>query len=195
MDAQQLVTLLKSGDTAPLKFLFEEYGGYCQRLLRQQTGCSAEEASDVLTDALLVFRRNAIEEKVLVVNHPKTYLYTICYYLYRARVRQQGQRAKHYEEIARISDIRQDAHEELETEVAQQVVRQQALTAFQRLGERCRQLLHDFYVDGKSLQEIAQQRQAESTNAVKNARYRCFERWMNHWEEIKNETRSTTYRP
>ena len=186
MDTQQLLEQLRAGDTQPLKFLFEQYGAYCQRLLRRRTGCSVDEAHDVLMDALLVFRRNVLERRVTVVNHPKTYLYTICYYLYRAqRQRIQRQTAQQAEVERAWYDVRVEipAHERLEEEASRRATQQQVWDAFQRLGDRCRQLLRYFYVENDSMQTIAQRMEFSSVGAVKTARYRCFAQWMRYWEE------------
>ena len=184
MDTQQLITLLQSGDNTPLKFLFEQYGGYCQRLLQQRTGCNSEEASDVFTDALLVFRRNVIEEKIVAVSHPKTYLYTICYYLYRAGQQQQQRKTVQQGEVheALYGDQNEPEHEALDREVALPQKQQTVSTAFYRLSPRCREVLYHFYVDRWSIKKIAKQmnRTAES---VKTARYRCFEQWKNFIED------------
>lgn len=185
MDTQRLLTLLQSGNTEPLKVLFEQYGGYCQRLLRQRTGCSADEAHDTLMDALLVFRRNVLEKKVTEVNHPKTYLYTICYYLYRARRQQQQRQDTQQSEVIRAwypSEAQAPANEQQELEAAQQARQQQVWDAFQQLSARCRELLHYFYVENQSIQAIAQ-RMGNSADAVKSSRYRCFAQWKQYWED------------
>ncbi len=186
MDTQRLLTLLQSGDTQPLKFLFEHYGAYCQRLLRQRTGCSVDEVHDTLMDALLVFRRNVLEKKVTEVNHPKTYLYTICYYLYRARRQQQQRRDTQQPEVIRAwypSEGQAPEHEQQEAEAAQQATQQQVWETFQQLSARCRELLHYFYVESQSIQTIAQRMGINSADAVKSSRYRCFAQWMQYWKD------------
>ena len=185
MDTQQLITLLRSGDTSPLKFLFEQYGPYCQRLLQQQTDCPPEVAEDVFMEALLVFRRNVLEEKVKIVNYPKTYLYTICYYLYRAGQQQQQRQTRQQPEVARaLYRENQDLpeHEQLEQEAILRRQNRRVMAAFERLGPRCRQLLRYFYVENKSLQEIAELMQ-RSADSVKSSRYRCFQQWKDYLDD------------
>ena len=179
----QLTNQLHQGDNQLLKAVFESYGTYCLRTLRKKTGCSREDAEDILQDAALVFRYNILAGKLHHNSNLRKYLYNICYNLQRAR-RQQ----KETEDIKQqkvVADWYSPVFITLPTLEKSEALRYQQqvdsmLAAFKQLGERCQELLTYFYHEGQDMKTIAQKMGLANTDVVKSNKFRCLQRLREH---------------
>ncbi|MEM7657009.1 MAG: hypothetical protein AAF399_12825, partial [Bacteroidota bacterium] len=80
---QQLRTHISAGDPAGLKQVFEETHYYCVRTLMKKTRCDEADAEDLYMDAVLVFRENVLSGKLQQLSNLKTYVFGICWNLWR----------------------------------------------------------------------------------------------------------------
>ena len=195
----ELVRQLRAGNNRPMKVLFERYSDYCVAGLQRHVHCSPEDAEDIFQDAVLVFRENALYDKIQYTTNLKDYLYSICFNLHRARQQQRVQRNGHRQKIAEhlydryeVSQVEKDIHQQ-----EQQTIVKLAFAAFDRLGENCQRLLTYFYIDELDNTTIARKMNLANTNVVKSNKLRCVRRWAKHLREVqkgKAATEGTSHR-
>lgn len=185
---QEIVKQLQQGNNRSLKVVFETYGDYCVRRLRRHVHCRPEDAEDIFQDAVLVFRENALQNKIRYTTNLKSYLYSICFNLHRSyRQRQKQQKDYRYtiaEHLHELSEIPQ-AEKDIVQQEQQEAIRL-TFTAFNRLGENCRKLLTYFYIDELDNATIARNMNLANTNVVKSSKFRCMRHWVKHLRELQD---------
>ncbi len=183
---QDLVIQVKSGDERGLKTVFELSSRYCIRTLIKKTRCSQEDAEDLYMDAILIFRENILAGKLEKLSNLPSYVFGICWNLWREIARAQSRWNAVEDEIGRQlfhlngQDPSIFLHEE--EEERQRTVKQ-VTEALQALNDRCRELLLYFYVEKRPQQEIALLMGFTNANVVKVTRHRCYQQWIKHIEQ------------
>ncbi|MEO1449482.1 MAG: hypothetical protein AAFV07_08115, partial [Bacteroidota bacterium] len=153
---------LRHGDNAGLKWVFEQCSRYCIGTLIQKTGCSQEDAEDLLMEAIIVFRRNMVEDKIQEISSIRAYIFGIVWNKWRdlKRARQRWQResdglSRSYYLRVEEADPLVKAEEELAWNEQVHTQLKHAQIALGQLKENCQQMLKLFYFDKKSMAEIA----------------------------------------
>lgn len=183
-DLPRWIAELKAGNNQSLEILFERYGAYCLRTLRRRTGCSLQDAEDILQESVIVFRNNAIVGRITHSDNLKSYLYTICLNLYRAQAEKQVSQASRQQEVT--ERWYQDAATEHDAETYEHQV-ELVMSALDELRPSCQRLLRYFYLQGYSMQEIAEQMNLANANVAKNMKYHCLQCWTEKIQEMKRD--------
>ena len=186
------IAQLKAGNNQPLEKLFERYGSYCVRTLQRRTGCSRQDAEDVLQESVIVFRSNALSGRITHASNLRSYLYTICLNLYRTQAERQVARVNRQQEAARR--WHDDGVTSSDAEAYQQQV-QTVLKALDQLRPSCQRLLRYFYLQGYTMAEIAEQMHLANTDVAKNMKYQCLQGWIEKIQELTNPTVATKNHP
>ena len=182
---QRLATQIRNGDDRGLQFVFDETNRYCVRTLIKKTNCEVADAEDLFMDALLIFRENMLSGKLQQLSNLQTYVFGICWNLWRDLNRAKakwGQPASEVERQAFLIAAQDDTL--LEEEEKDLVIRRvkQVQNALQHLGEKCRRLLTYAYIEERPHKEIAELMGFASSNVVKVTRHRCYQQWITHIE-------------
>lgn len=182
---QRLTTRIQNGDPRGLQHVFDETHRYCVRTMIKKTRCEEADAEDIFMDAMLIFRENVLSGKLQQLSNVRTYVFGICWNLWRDLNRAKarwGQPESESERQAMLIAAQDVLQEEEEKELMQRRLKQ-VHTALERLGEKCRQLLTYVYMEQRPQQEIADLMGFASANVVKVTRHRCFEQWVRHIED------------
>lgn len=172
---------IKENDSSALAEVFHSANAYCIRTLRKKTSCDKEDAEDLFMDAILVFRENVLSSKLDQISNLNSYVYGICWNLWRERNRNQKKWAAAQDEITHQLLLMSEqggipfAEEEL---MEKQQTINLVTRALTELGEKCQQLLRMVYIEKRSHQEIASILEFSSSNVVKVTRHRCYQQWM-----------------
>jgi len=189
MDQTELNVLqsrFEAGDELAYKELLEQCGHYCIRKLVAETNCLEEDAEDILMDSVLIFRDNLLSGKITYLTNLRSYVFGICYnnWLKHRRTRQR---------FDRIHMLVADDLYEPETSVEAQLIKGEDMKIQQKihtnrvyvsqqalleLGEKCRKIITFFYIDEKSMTEIAQLMGYANSDVAKNLKSRCYLRWI-----------------
>lgn len=182
---QRLKEQLQKGDTDGLKWVFEQCGRYCVGTLIQKTNCDQADAEDLLMEAIIVFRRNMLEDKVEEISSIRAYVFGIVWNKWRdlQRARKRWQResdslTRTYYLRVEESDPLVAAEEELAQATSIQTRLRNAQTALTQLKANCQQMLNLFYFEKKSLTDIAEAMGFANANVAKVSKHRCYQRWM-----------------
>ncbi len=177
---------LRKGDTQIYEELLYEYGAYCVKKLKYKTGCSDEDAEDILIDAIIIFRDNMLSGKLTHLESMKAYLYAICWNKWNELRREKEKMRKNAEELSsKLYTTSPSREEELIQQEQQSIQRNRYLhemniskQALNELGEKCNKILSLFYVEGKSMSEIAKILGYANGKTVKNIKSRCYRKWI-----------------
>lgn len=183
---ERLTHQLRTGQSEGLQTVFRETHPYCVRTLVKKTACEWQDAEDIYMDSVLIFRENILSGKLSHLTNSKTYLFGICYNLWRDLNRAQQRHRKHQQEWERQLMIEWEgewpAEEEKDTMLERLQVVQAALND---LGEKCRNLLSYVYIEQRSHKEVASLMGFANANVVKVTRHRCYQKWMKQIEKVQ----------
>ena len=172
MSDKQLIKQLKNRDRNALKEVYNDYRReFFKFANRYETDQSTLE--DIFQDALIALYENAQNGKLDTIKSSlKTYLFSIGKFMLFKKFRDS-------KEINVDDDYVFDLKEK---SVMQEVLedeepndRQKWLVAnFKKLGEKCRQILELFYLQGLKIEEIMAVQGYENKNVVKSQKSRCL---------------------
>jgi RNA polymerase sigma factor (sigma-70 family) len=171
---ETLITGLRQGEARAYEYLYRDVRQLIVHLVEFNRG-TAEDATDLLQEAMVVLFHNLQKPEFVLTCKVKTYLYSVCrnkwfYYLKKKKL--------DYFDIADYIDL----PEEL-PDTDSWTQDQQLKEVINNLDDICRKLLLYFYFDGLSLKEIALQLDLKNANVAKARRFRCMERLK---EKAKN---------
>jgi len=177
---EELLKSLKSGDSAPLKQVFETCGHYCITTLRNSTSCSEEDAEDFFVDAVMLFRDNILNGRLVQITNLQSYLYGICLNLQR-----QAERAHQkmvYPDANEMLDLffKEIVDDPLtagiESEFTEELL-QICMDTLEQLSDNCKTILEEFYIFGSTMAEIAAKMNLSNANVAKSTKLRCYKKW------------------
>jgi RNA polymerase sigma factor (sigma-70 family) len=187
---QQLCNQIKRDDARGMSMVFKETHRYCTRTLLKKTQCGMADAEDIYMDALLIFRENILQDKVEYLSNLQTYLFGICWNVWRKLNRQQGKQQQWEGEVARqLHMLQEEAGSPFEEDAEEVVKRRVKLVknALAALGDKCQRLLNYVYVEQRAQKDIAELMGFASASVVKVTRHRCYQKWMKAIEQTKSE--------
>jgi len=132
-------------------------------------GGNPQDAEDLYQEALLVFYKKALQPDFNLTSTISTYVYSICRYLWKDQLKKQRRFA--------FTEIEQQLvnEQEFTTEIENENQFKLAEKAVSGLGDRCKELLIQFYFHSKKLKDIAAKMGYSSKNTAKNQKYKCLE--------------------
>ena len=188
---------LSKGDHSLTIFLLSAYGRACELRLMKRYNCSENEATDILMDVLLDLLEKILDGRITSLKNPEGYLLKACEYrylnLYKALRREREKESDlllyFYEEIYDEGQLQRLIDSELMELVANEKNRKlQAMEkAYKLLKPRCQRLLELFYLEGKSMKEIAELMEFANANVAKTSKNRCFNAWRKGIDELLEE--------
>ena len=170
-DAQELslLTGLARNDRQAVETIYGRHFGMVQSLIINNNGTS-EDARDIFQEAMIVLYERAKSAEFELQCQLKTYLYSICRRLWLKKLAQ----SQRY--IPPLSTIEETVPVEEEIELHERKnmefhIMEKALIG---LGEPCKSLLEAFYIQGKSMSEIATNFGYTNAENAKNQKYKCL---------------------
>jgi len=186
----QLVKELQTGNEKVLDQLFIEHYEYCVNHLSREfhSGnhyCSTDDSRDTVMDGFLKLRTELLKGKVENKNL-RGYLLIICRNMWLKKV--QKERSKLSLDIEKVEYYlgqKEDLYNEdfnplLKKELADDLTETQKMqadifqAAWAKLGEKCRQLLHAFYIEKIKLKDLQERFNYSSYDTIKSMRRKCY---------------------
>ncbi|UFH56796.1 RNA polymerase sigma factor [Spirosoma sp. KNUC1025] len=173
---EELLTGLANGSDDALSQLYRRYFPMVLHFVTTNSG-SEDDAKDIYQEALIVLYEKVRSGSLELHCQLKTYLYSIGRRLW---LKQLTQRSRYM-----VRDIETPASDELALEqISDDVLdheerdRQFTLMAdsLDRLGEPCRTLLEDFYIQHLSMQDITEKFGYTNADNAKTQKYKCLMR-------------------
>lgn len=166
MKDQQIVDWIREGKhQKAFSRLYKSFPAI-RKMVREHNG-TKEDAEDIFQEALILFSRKCEEASFVLNANASTYLFSVSRYLWNDELKRRKRSQIQYEETENFS------WEEL---IQREEQFKQAENVLTKIGEKCLQLLKLFYLDGKSMKQIASKMELSSEKIAKNQKYKCLER-------------------
>ena len=162
---------LARNDRQTIEKIYSGHFGMIQSLIINNNG-SADDARDIFQEAMIVLYEKARSEDFELHCQVKTYLYSVCRRLWLKKLSQAHRFVPEINGIAELVPVEEeiDANDQRNQEFT---LMERALS---RLGEPCRSLLEAYYLQKKSMSEIASGFGYTNPDNAKNQKYKCLVR-------------------
>jgi RNA polymerase sigma factor (sigma-70 family) len=166
---EALIAGIGRDDEAALKYLYKLYFPMVLNFIQNNNG-TEDEAKDVYQDAVIIFYEKIKDGSLTLSCQIKTYLYSVCRRLWLKRL---GEKSRH---SVRPRD--EEFFLELEDEKIPDPEKENRFLLMDEslllLGEPCKTLLEDFYVNDLSMEQITEKFKYTNADNAKNQKYKCL---------------------
>jgi RNA polymerase sigma factor (sigma-70 family) len=184
LNEQALLQGLASNDRESVETLYRQHYRMVQALIINNQG-TTDDAKDIFQEALVVLYDRAKSGSFELNCQIKTYLYSVARRLWLKRLQQLQ---KFSPDISSIEET-VPVEEELEAQEQKNAEYLMMEKAMMNLGEPCRSLLEAFYLQKKSMTEIAGNFGYTNADNAKNQKYKCLMRLKKiFFDHYKNES-------
>ena len=153
-----------------LQQLYVQYFETVRRFITNNNG-TADEAKDIFQETVTIFYRKVQRQKLILTSSIKTYLYSVSRNLWLKQLRKKGKAQMLIDtENDYIQAVIPDETYDSDTDLLIQT----ALKHLATLGESCRKILHLFFWEKKSMDEIAQEIGYTNADNAKNQKAKCM---------------------
>jgi len=172
MEDKQLIAQLKKRDRNALKDVYREYKTEFFRFASRYTK-SDDMLEDIFQDAIIAVYENALAGKLdNLKSSLKTYLFSTGKFMLFKKFRDTKEIAT---EETYIFDQRETAvMEDVYKDEGPNDHQKRLVANFKKLGDKCREILELFYLQGLKLEEIMTVQGYENKNVVKSQKSRCL---------------------
>jgi len=171
INEQDLLLGLAKSDKKAVETIYKENYNMVQALIIRNNG-SSEDAKDIFQEAMIVLYEKVRSGTFELNCQIKTYVFSVCRRLWLKRLQQVN---RYTTEVNGIQDVilveeEMEAHERRNTEF------QLMEKSIKNLGEPCKSLLEAYYLQQKTMQEIASNFGYTNADNAKNQKYKCLMR-------------------
>ncbi len=176
---------LAKNDRQAIQTIYKQHYNMIQSLIINNNG-SADDARDIFQEAMIVLYEKAKSGSFELTSQLKTYIYSICRRLWLKRLQQQQ---KYVPELGFLEET-VPVEDELEVHEQKNMELSMMEKAMHSLGEPCKSLLEAYYLQKKSMTEIAGNFGYTNADNAKNQKYKCLMRLKKlFFTEFKNNGR------
>ena len=168
---QQLLEGLAINDRKAIETIYRQHYNMVQALVLNNSGYP-DDARDIFQEAMIVLYEKARSGSFELNCQLKTYLYSVCRRLWLKRL---GQSQRSFSEVEHLQDTI-SVEDELERHEQRNRDFQVMDQSLNSLGEPCRSLLKAYYLEMKSMVEIACDFGYTNADNAKNQKYKCLMR-------------------
>jgi RNA polymerase sigma factor (sigma-70 family) len=169
-DSEVIIGILNNSDSV-LKKLYLAYFPMVLQLVINNNG-DEDEAKDIYQEAIIVLYNKVKRGDFELSSKLKTYIYSICRRLWLKRLKQlnrYGGDIKDFQEYLPVED-EVEMHEERDMQL------NKMSDALKLLGEPCKTIMEDFYMNNRSMQEICERFGYTNADNAKTQKYKCLQR-------------------
>jgi RNA polymerase sigma factor (sigma-70 family) len=171
INEQALLIGLQQDNRPAIETIYKQNYSMVQTLILNNNG-SQEDAKDIFQEALIVLYEKVKSGSFELNCQIKTYLYSVCRRLWLKRLNQLQRFSPEVESIEEIVAV----EEEMEVHERRNADFLLMEKAMQGLGEPCKSLLESYYLQKKSMLEIAGNFGYTNADNAKNQKYKCLMR-------------------
>jgi len=131
-----------------------------------------DDAKDIFQEAVIVLYNKVKTGNFELNSKLKTFIYSVCRRLWLKRLNAQSKTVRNIEDFSDIIPVEEDLerHEEKDRQF---VLMESALI---QLGEPCKTIIEDYYMQSKSMQEICEKFGYTNADNAKTQKYKCLQR-------------------
>jgi RNA polymerase sigma factor (sigma-70 family) len=169
MTDSEILAGIQSGNDRALALLYKEHYKMVSHFVMGNSG-TEDEAKDVYQEAVILFYEK-VSARVLQLNCKiSTYLYSVCRRIWLRKLagkKNYSGQVEEFEEFIRIDEETEDySEDDFKTMSA----------SLGMLGEPCRGIIEDYYLQNKSMQQICDKFGYTNADNAKNQKYKCLMR-------------------
>ena len=168
---QKLLEGLAHNDRKAIEAIYKQHFSMVQSLILGNNG-NPDDARDIFQEAMIVLYEKARSGTFELNSQLKTYLYSVCRRLWLKRLSQQQRFSPEVENLEETMPV----DEELERHEQRNRDFQLMEQSLKSLGEPCKSLIEAYYLEKKSMVEIAGDFGYTNADNAKNQKYKCLMR-------------------
>ncbi len=168
---KELLTGLAKKDSTATEAIYRRHYGMVQSMVLGSNG-SIDDARDIFQETMLVLYDKARSSEFALTCLLKTYIYSVSRRLWLKRLQQSQKMGGGITAIEETVLVEDDVEKSEQAENAFLVMEK----AMAGLGEPCRSLLNAFYLEKRSMTEIAGSFGYTNAENAKNQKYKCLTR-------------------
>lgn len=185
MTEEQLISQLKQRDRNALKTVYVDYKTEFFKFMSRYNADN-NVLEDIFQDALIVLFENAQAGKLDTLKSTvKTYLFGIGKFMLFKYFRD-GKKEVPTEEMYLFDQYEESVIDNVYEDEGMNDYQTKLVSNFKKLGEKCREILELFYVQGMKLDEITLEQGYENKDVAKSQKSRCLKS-LKQLIENKNE--------
>ncbi len=165
----QLLKGLALSDNQAIETIYRENYSMIQSFIINNNG-SADDARDIFQEAMVVLYEKSKDTTFSLNCQIKTYVYSICRRLWLKRLQQLSKYSTQVESLEETVSV-EDEMEEHEKRDNDFTLMEHALS---KIGEPCKSLLDAYYLQKKSMQDIAANFGYTNADNAKTQKYKCL---------------------
>ncbi|MBC6365212.1 RNA polymerase sigma factor [Algoriphagus sp. AK58] len=170
---QEILNQIKSktNPNQAISQLYSQHYGMLEHYILQNSG-SEDDAADWIQEVMLVFVKMVREEKFRGESSIKSFLYSICKNVWITELRRRKSTLARHERYEGEKD-------QIDLGITEQISRNENLKfvmgLFEKLGEKCKQVLTLFYFEELPMKEICERLDFSSEQVLRNKKYKCLQ--------------------
>lgn len=172
IDDNLLISSLAKGDSKAIQYIYKKCYPSVEKMVFKMNG-TTDDAFDVFQDAVTVLYEKLKKEDLQLQCKTSTYLIAIAKHIWLKKIsKKKKQISIVYDESERDLHIDDDykQFEDLEKNM------KKLKTCFEQIGDPCKSLLTAFYIQNKSMNEIATSFGYTNSENAKTQKYKCLNR-------------------
>lgn len=166
---QELLRGLAQNDKNAIEAIYRENYSAIQSFIINNSG-SADEARDIFQEAMVVLFEKSRQVSFSLSCQIKTYLYSVCRRLWLKRLQQLSKYSTRVESLEDTVPVEEEI-EDHEKRNEDFILMENAMA---KIGEPCKSLLDAYYVQKKSMQDIAADFGYTNADNAKTQKYKCL---------------------
>src|ERR1700733_2451775 len=169
-DSEVILGILNNSESV-VKRLYLAYFPMVMQLIINNNG-DADDAKDIYQEAIIIVYNKVKNGDFELSSKLKTYIYSVCRRLWLKRLSQlnrYGGDIKDFEEYLSVDD-------ETEKNNERDIQFNRMGDALNLLGEPCKTIIEDFYINNRSMKEICEDFGYTNADNAKTQKYKCLQR-------------------
>ena len=178
---QKLLEGLAQNDRKAIETIYRQHYNMVQSLILSNSGYP-DDARDIFQEAMIVLYEKVRSGSFELNSQLKTYLYSVCRRLWLKRLNQiQRRMSPDVEQLEETVPVEEELelHEQRNKDFT---LMEQSMSS---LGEPCKSLLEAYYLEKKSMVEIAGDFGYTNADNAKNQKYKCLMRLKKIFSQLK----------
>lgn len=131
-----------------------------------------DDAKDVYQEAIIVLYNKIKSGSFELSSKLKTYIYSVSRRIWLKKLSQQSKKTNNIADFEDVLVVEEDMEQHEQKDMQFDKMK----TALESLGEPCKTIIEDFYINNQSMQEICEKFGYTNTDNAKTQKYKCLQR-------------------
>lgn len=154
-----------------LNRLYVSYFPMVLQLVLNNNG-NEDDAKDIFQESIIVLYNKVKSGKFELNSKLKTFLYSVCRRLWLKRLNAQSRNVRNVEDFSEFIPVEDDLEHHEEKDRQFELMEY----ALKQLGEPCKTIIEDYYIQNRSMQEISEKFGYTNADNAKTQKYKCLQR-------------------